>query len=183
MTDDRIFDAAFIYLFIENAETISQPIYRSMLTVWPSALRQKVIKHLNLGICYFKWHYFKSEGRGPDLRKWRGARMVALRLCAWDLDEKDGAAEYPRQHLLLDKGVLSAALSLYEICRGMLDGCSGESQQYSRFWTGSSLIHCHSSRPASDYARESHFQICRRQVPWTGDLVMLQCRPNPIWVF
>ena len=24
-----------------------------------------------LVICYFKWHYFKSEG-GPDLRKWRG---------------------------------------------------------------------------------------------------------------
>ena len=24
--------------------------------------------------------YFKSEGRGPDLRKWRGPRMVALRL-------------------------------------------------------------------------------------------------------
>ena len=25
MWDDRIFDAAFIYLFIENAETIRQP--------------------------------------------------------------------------------------------------------------------------------------------------------------
>jgi len=36
-----------------------------------------------LVICYFKWHYFKSEGRGPDLRKWRGPRMVALRV--WSL--------------------------------------------------------------------------------------------------
>ena len=59
MRDDRIFDAAFIYLFIENAETISQP---------------------RLVICYFKRHYFESEGRGPDLRKWRGPRMVALHL-------------------------------------------------------------------------------------------------------
>jgi len=25
-----------------------------------------------VGRCCFKWHYFKSEGRGPDLRKWRG---------------------------------------------------------------------------------------------------------------
>jgi len=27
--------------------------------------------------------YFKSEGRGPDLRKWRGPRMAALRLWRW----------------------------------------------------------------------------------------------------
>ena len=43
---------------------------------------------------------------------------------------------------------------------GMLDGCSGENQCYSRFWTGPSFIHRHHSRSASDYAREPHFQIC-----------------------
>ena len=50
-------------------------------------------------------------------------------------------------------------------CSSLLDGCSGESQRYSRFWTGSSLVHSHSSRPASDYTRNSYFQICRRHVP------------------
>jgi len=29
--------------------------------------------------------YVKSKGVGPDLRKWRGPRMVALRLCVWPL--------------------------------------------------------------------------------------------------
>ena len=84
---------------------------------------------------------------------------------AWDFDGQDGAAEYPRQYLQLDKGVLWAALSLYEICRGMLDGCSGESQCYTRFWTGPSFVHRHRSRLAPDYARESHFQIGWRHVP------------------
>ena len=34
-----------------------------------------------------------------------------------------------------------------------------------RFWTESSLVYCHRSRPAPDYARESYFQICRRHAP------------------
>ena len=71
-------------------------------------------------------------------------RPVRPRLLVWlykgvrhrqacNFDEQGGAAEYPRQHLQLDKGVLWTALSLYQICRGMLDGCSGESQCYTRF--------------------------------------------------
>ena len=30
----------------------------------------------------FIWHYFKSEGRGPDLRKWRGADGCVTPLCS-----------------------------------------------------------------------------------------------------
>ena len=41
----------------------------------------------------------------------------------------------------------------------------GESQCYTRFWTGPSFVHRHRSRLAPDYARESHFQICWRHVP------------------
>jgi len=46
-----------------------------------------------------------------------------------------------------------------------LDGCSSESQCYTRFCTGPSFVHRHRSRPAPDYARELHFQICWRHVP------------------
>jgi len=51
----------------------------------------------------------------------------------------------------------STALSLYEICRGMLDGCSGESQCYIQ---SSGLGPASFIVTAADYARESHFQIC-----------------------
>ena len=44
------------------------------------ARSSKFLLIYRLDICYFKWHYFKSEGRGPDLRKWRGPQVVALRL-------------------------------------------------------------------------------------------------------
>ena len=55
-------------------------------------------------------------------------RPVRPRLLVWlykgvrhrqacNFDEQGGAAEYPRQHLQLDKGVLWTALSLYQICR------------------------------------------------------------------
>ena len=36
------------------------------------ARSSKFLYWYRLVICYFKWHYFKSEGRGPGLRKWRG---------------------------------------------------------------------------------------------------------------
>ena len=84
-------------------------------------------------------------------------RLLVWHRQAWDFDEQDSAAEYPRQHLQLDKGVLWAAISLHEICRGMLDGCSSESQCYSRLWTGPSIVHRHHNRPAPNYARELHF--------------------------
>jgi len=54
----------------------------------------------------------------------------------------------------------SQALPLYEICRIVLDSRWSQGKCYSRFYSGSSFIPCHGSRPTTHYNWEPHFQIC-----------------------
>ena len=72
------------------------------------ARSSKCLLIYRLVICYFKWHYFKSEGRVPDLRKWRGPRMVALRLWFYlqDGGEKRLASTWNKVTPLLPYSVL-----------------------------------------------------------------------------
>ena len=66
-----------------------------------------------LVICYFKWHYFKSEGRGPGLRKWRGAPDG----CVTPLPAPHSMRAVP---IILHRRLINRTVFSFSVARGWL---------------------------------------------------------------